>query len=124
VTDLVNIEDATVPILSMKFQGVYDYISFAKLAEESVDEDCDSLLEDDATLIEADIWSVRSLNGYRVSNMILKQVPSVEKFREFLRFIRYWAHRRGVSGKFMYTLVVLIQHYSVLLSVKDILLQR
>jgi poly(A) polymerase len=96
VRDLVKIEDASVPIMTMKFSGVDIDISFAQLAVPSVEDF--GILESDTTLADVDQATVRSLNGYRVSNLILKLVPDVHTFREFLRFIRYWAHSRGIYG--------------------------
>jgi poly(A) polymerase len=98
VTELVKIEEANVPIMTMKFQGVDVDISFAQLAASSIDENYTALLEDDATLADVDPQTTRSLNGFRVSNMVLKLVPDPDRFRYFLRFVRHWAQSRGLYG--------------------------
>lgn len=40
--------------------------------------------------------SVRSLNGCRVADQILKLVPNVPNFRTLLRGVKYWAKQRGI----------------------------
>merc|ERR1719502_1117487 len=40
--------------------------------------------------------SVRCMNGFRVADQILKLVPNEETFRRTLRFVKYWARRRGI----------------------------
>ena len=71
-------------------------LSFAALAMQTVTEDVD--FSDDHILDNVDEESVRSLNGRRVNDMLLKLTPDVDKFRVVLRFIRIWAKKRFVYG--------------------------
>jgi len=40
--------------------------------------------------------SVRSMNGFRVADQILQLVPNSLFFRQTLRFVKFWARRRGI----------------------------
>ena len=44
----------------------------------------------------ADDATVRSLNGCRVTDTILAEVPNIPTFRTVLRFVKHWAEKRGV----------------------------
>lgn len=53
-------------------------------------------LLDDNILKGCDKESVRSLNGTRVADILLKQVPNVDHFRTTLRCVKLWAKNRGI----------------------------
>ncbi|PSR96145.1 Nuclear poly(A) polymerase [Actinidia chinensis var. chinensis] len=79
VTELQPVPDAHVPVMKLKFDGV------------SID-----LLYASVSLLVVPEPTVRSLNGCRVADQILKLVPNVEHFRTTLRCLKLWAKRRGV----------------------------
>lgn len=98
VTDLVAIETAFVPLISFDFSGVSIDLLFARLAVNVVPKDLDIL--DDEVLIGLDNETEKSLNGPRVTEMIVKLVgpKTFPNFLIVLRFIRKWAKRRGIYG--------------------------
>ena len=53
-------------------------------------------LRDDCLLKNLDQKCVRSLNGCRVTDEILRLVPNIENFRLALRAIKLWAKSKKV----------------------------
>ena len=95
VTDLRPVPDAFVPVIKFCFDGIDIDLVFARLALKEVEEDQD--LSDPMLLRNLDQKCVRSLNGCRVTDEILKQVPNVENFRLTLRCIKLWAKKHGTT---------------------------
>ncbi|PKA55148.1 poly(A) polymerase [Apostasia shenzhenica] len=94
VTELHPVPDAHVPVMRFKFDGVSIDLLYAKLALWVIPEDLD--ISQDSILQNADEQTVRSLNGCRVTDQILRLVPNIQNFRTTLRCMRFWAKRRGV----------------------------
>ncbi|KAH9943189.1 polymerase [Epithele typhae] len=94
VTDVSTVPDAYVPIITFVINGIPIDLLFAQLALNSIPEDLD--LQDDNLLKNLDERCVRSLNGSRVINEILRLVPNVAVFRDALRCIKLWAQRRAI----------------------------
>ncbi|XP_065833721.1 poly(A) polymerase type 3-like isoform X2 [Oscarella lobularis] len=94
VKDLRAVEEAFVPVIKMVFDGIEIDLLFARLALQEIPKDINLL--DDAVLKNLDKRCVRSLNGSRVTDEILKQVPNRENFRMTLRAVKHWAKRRGI----------------------------
>ncbi|NXD20008.1 PAPOG polymerase, partial [Spelaeornis formosus] len=99
VKNLRAIEDAYVPVIKFEFDGIEIDLVFAKLSLPTVSDDLD--LRDDSCLKSLDIRCIRSLNGSRVTDEILRLVPNVENFRLTLRAVKLWAKRRGVYSNIM-----------------------
>lgn len=94
VTDLRAVEDAFVPVIKMDFDGIEIDLLFAKLALKEIPDSMD--LKDDILLKNLDQKCVRSLNGCRVTDEILRLVPNIENFRLALRAIKLWAKKHGI----------------------------
>lgn len=94
VKNLAALAEASPPIIMFEFDGVEIDLLYASLAMDVIPEDLDVF--DDKILFGIDEKMVLSLNGVRVTDMILSCVPNVSNFRTTLRAIKYWAKRRGV----------------------------
>lgn len=88
------VEDAFVPVIKTKFDGIELDILFARLALRNIPQDQD--LKSTDLLKNLDQKCVRSLNGCRVTDDILDLVPNHESFKLALRAIKLWAKRRGI----------------------------
>ena len=93
VEKLTPVPDAYTPIIKMCFYGVDMDVLFARVAIPGL---VNLDLNDNRLLYNADDKTIRSLNGCRVAERILKLVPNVQEFKTTLRFIKYWATVRGV----------------------------
>ncbi|KAI4348140.1 hypothetical protein L6164_008899 [Bauhinia variegata] len=94
IEELHPVPDARVPLMGFKMNGVSIDLLYAKLELWVVPEDLD--ISDDSVLQNLDEQSILSLNGSRVTDQILRLVPNIQTFRTALRFIKFWAKRRGV----------------------------
>ncbi|PPD92734.1 hypothetical protein GOBAR_DD10330 [Gossypium barbadense] len=105
VTELQPVPDAHVPVMKFKFQGISIDLLYASISLLVVPDAILSIrqyayldldISQGSVLLNVDEQTVRSLNGCRVANQILKLVPNVEHFRMMLRCLKFWAKRRCI----------------------------
>ncbi|CAM0946128.1 unnamed protein product [Alopecurus aequalis] len=94
VTELQPIPDAHVPVMKFKFHGMAIDLLYASVSLSVIPPDFN--ISEGSVLCGVDEATVRSLNGCRVADQILRLVPNTENFRTTLRCLKYWAERRGV----------------------------
>ncbi|XP_042360287.1 poly(A) polymerase type 3-like [Plectropomus leopardus] len=94
VKDIRAIEEASVPVIKLSYDGTEIDLVFARVGRKSVSDKLDLL--DSNLLRSMDKRCVKSLNGFRVTEEILRAVPNVHNFRLALRAIKLWAKRRNI----------------------------
>ncbi|KAF9462051.1 poly-A polymerase [Collybia nuda] len=92
--EVSGVPEAYVPIIKSKISGIPVDFLMARLALSSIPDDLS--LQDDNLLRNLDDRCIRSLNGSRVTDEMLRLVPNVEVFRDSLRCIKLWAQRRAI----------------------------
>ncbi|KAM0686959.1 polynucleotide adenylyltransferase [Conglomerata obtusa] len=95
ITDLSAVQDAYVPLIKLKISGISIDLLFARLTVPSLK---NLNLLNDSLLKNMDEKSILSVNGCRVTDMLIDLVPCVSVFHGALRCVKYWAKRRGVYG--------------------------
>ncbi|KAF1755623.1 hypothetical protein GCK72_012073 [Caenorhabditis remanei] len=99
VKNLECVENAFVPIMTLAFDGIDIDLLFARLEFTKIPDDLD--LSNDSILQNLDESSIRSLNGCRVAESLLKLVPNRKSFCMTLRAIKLWAKNHGVYSNAM-----------------------
>lgn len=95
ISQLFPVKDANVPVIKIIFSGIAIDLLVARLSFKAIDDQLASL-QDDSLLKNCTRECVLSLNGCRVTNLILSLVPNPEDFRLTLRAIKLWAKKRGI----------------------------
>ncbi|KAF8212706.1 Poly(A) polymerase central domain-containing protein [Mycena galopus ATCC 62051] len=93
-TEVSGVPGAFVPLISAKISDISLDLLIAPLGMSSISEDLS--LKDNNVLKNLDEIVVRSVNGTRLTDELLRLVPNVQAFRDALRCIKLWAKRKAV----------------------------
>ncbi|KAG0243446.1 polynucleotide adenylyltransferase [Mortierella sp. GBA43] len=99
VSELTAVPDAFTPVIKMKFSEISIDFTFARLGLSVIPDTLD--LSDDNLLRNLDERCIRSVNGSRVTDEILRLVPDIPTFRLALRCVKLWAQRRAINSNMM-----------------------
>ncbi|EDS38363.1 Poly(A) polymerase beta [Culex quinquefasciatus] len=94
VTECRAVEEMLVPDVKMNFDGIKIDLLFARLALKEIPDNFD--LREDMLLKNLDPKLMRSLNGCRATDEILRLVPNIDNFRLALRSTKLWAKKHGI----------------------------
>ncbi|KAM3586085.1 polynucleotide adenylyltransferase [Umbelopsis sp. WA50703] len=99
VTEITAVSDAYVPVITMHFSGIPIDFVCARLSLARIADDLE--LSDNNLLKNLDERCIRSLNGSRVTDDILRLVPNIPAFRIALRCVKLWAKKRAIYSNVM-----------------------
>jgi poly(A) polymerase len=100
ITKVRPIASAAVPLTEVELDGIEVDLLFCRLNRASIHPSKLDIL-DDLVLKGADIASVRSINGPRVTELLATLVPDKARYRLVLRATRLWCKRRGLYSNKM-----------------------
>ncbi|KAG8166136.1 hypothetical protein KVR01_004688 [Diaporthe batatas] len=103
IEDLTAVTDAFVPIIKFEYSGISIDLIFSRIATVTEIPPLSTPwdLLDNNLLRGLDDAELRSLNGTRVTDDILKLVPEKTSFRLALRAIKLWAQKRAIYANIM-----------------------
>ncbi|KAJ7914594.1 Poly(A) polymerase central domain-containing protein [Mycena leptocephala] len=93
-TEVAGVPGAFVPIIKAKISGIPMDLQIAPIGMSSISEDLS--LKDNNVLKNLDESVVRSINGTRLTDELLRLVPNAQVFRDALRCIKLWAQRKAI----------------------------
>lgn len=109
MTDLRKIEEAYVPVIKLKYNGIEIDMTFARLNSpeipppppEGLNALHDPMVPPDDALGQLDEKCIRSLNGYRSTLVLKSLVPQLDVFRLALRAVKLWAKSQGLYSNIL-----------------------
>ncbi|CAK5270759.1 unnamed protein product [Mycena citricolor] len=92
--EVSGVPEAFVPVIGAKISGISMDLLCASLNMSSIPDELS--LNDNNLLKTLDESVVRSVNGTRLTDELLRLVPNVQVFRDALRCIKLWAQRKAI----------------------------
>lgn len=99
ITHITAVPDSYVPVIKFKFNDIPIDFVCARLNVSKVAPSIN--LKDSSILQGLDDRCIRSINGTRVADDIIRLVPNVNTFRIALRCIKLWAMKKAVYSNVM-----------------------
>ncbi|KAL9556346.1 hypothetical protein PS6_002409 [Mucor atramentarius] len=99
ITHITAVPDSYVPVIKFKFNDIPIDFVCARLNVSKVTPNIN--LKDSSILQGLDDRCIRSINGTRVADDIIRLVPNVNTFRIALRCIKLWAMKKAVYSNVM-----------------------
>merc|ERR1719387_1494411 len=96
ITSILPIPDANFPLLKITLSGISLDLQHASLAFDNIKEDL--ALTENVVLRGIEENTAKTLNGCRVNDTLLSLVPNHKALIPSLKFIKEWAHWRGVCS--------------------------
>lgn len=96
VTECLLVTDARVPVAKVKYRGISLDILVVCCPPNTILSDMESV--DDEMIFLVGEKCMKSMNGIRVADKILRVVPDPQTFRQATRLIKYWAQMRCIYG--------------------------
>ncbi|CAO3590556.1 unnamed protein product [Absidia cylindrospora] len=94
IESLNAVQDSFVPVMKFKFFNIHIDLVCTILPFSKIPENLDA--NDPSLLRLMDLRCIRSLNGTRVADELLRLVPNVDTFQIALRCIKLWATKRAI----------------------------
>ena len=94
VSECLPVTDARVPIAKVKYRGIFLDILVACVPSTSITVGMESV--DDSLIFKVEEKCMKSMNGIRVADKIIRLVPDPKTFRDATRMIKYWAQQRCI----------------------------
>ena len=96
VTECLPVTDARVPVAKVQYRGIYLDILVASVPARTILAEMENV--DDSLIFQVDEKCMKSMNGIRVADKIIRLVPDPKTFRDATRMIKCWAQRRCIYG--------------------------
>ena len=96
VAECLPVTDARVPIAKVEYRGIYLDILVASVPPSTIRSEMEC--PEDSLIFQVDEKCMKSMNGIRVADKILRLVPDPATFRQVTRMVKFWAQRRSIYG--------------------------
>ena len=99
IREIIDVVDAKVPILKIKYNDLQIDLLYACLDVHHFNPNqvpIEKIIKDENLFNQLSYVSQNSLNGLKATQNLLKSVPNIQNFRNTLRLVKFWATKRGI----------------------------